>query len=42
MRYVVDAIGGRPGGDAWQIAVTETYFSRDTEYRNRCEFAGEL
>jgi len=42
MRYTVDSIGGRAGGDAWQAAVTETYFPLDTEYRNRCEFSGEL
>ncbi len=42
MRYVVDNIGGRAGGDAWQAAVTETYFPLDTEYRNRREFSGVL
>ena len=42
MKYVVDQVGGRPGGDAWQQAVTETYFPLDTEYRNRHEFTGAL
>jgi AraC-like DNA-binding protein len=42
MRYVVDNIGGPSGGDAWQAAVTETYFPLDTEYRNRREFTGVL
>ena len=42
MRYVVDTIGRRAAGDAWQAAVTETYFPLDTEYRNRHEFTGEL
>lgn len=42
MRYVVDNIGGPSGGDAWQAAVTETYFPLDTEYRNRREFTGAL
>lgn len=42
MRYVVDNIGGPVGGDAWQAAVTETYFPLDTEYRNRSEFGGVL
>ncbi|WFS04760.1 helix-turn-helix domain-containing protein [Rhizobium tumorigenes] len=42
MRYVVDDISGQAGGDAWQAAVTETYFPLDTEYRNRREFRGVL
>ncbi|MFB2550498.1 AraC-like ligand-binding domain-containing protein [Ensifer soli] len=42
MRYVVDSIGGRSGGDAWQAAVTETYFPLDTDYRSRREFSGVL
>ncbi|MCL6706305.1 helix-turn-helix domain-containing protein [Pseudomonas sp. R2.Fl] len=42
MRYVVDSIGGPAGGDAWQAAVTETYFPLDTDYRNRREFRGAL
>jgi AraC-like DNA-binding protein len=42
MRYVVDNIGGPSGGDAWQAAVTETYFPLDTEYRSRREFTGAL
>ncbi|RWX81077.1 helix-turn-helix domain-containing protein [Neorhizobium lilium] len=42
MRYVVDNVGGSSGGDAWQAAVTETYFPLDTEYRNRREFTGML
>ncbi|NTJ43857.1 helix-turn-helix domain-containing protein [Agrobacterium larrymoorei] len=42
MRYVVDNVGGLAGGDAWQAAVTETYFPLDTEYRNRREFTGKL
>ena len=42
MKYVVDRIGGQSGGDAWQAAVTETYFPLDTEYRNSREFTGAL
>lgn len=42
MRYVVDGLGGLSGGDAWQAAVTETYFPLDTQYRNRREFSGGL
>jgi AraC-like DNA-binding protein len=43
MKYVVDNIGAtKRGGDAWQEAVTETYFPLDTEYRNRSEFTGSL
>jgi AraC-like DNA-binding protein len=42
MKYVVDTVGNVSGGDAWQAAVTETYFPLDTEYRNRREFKGAL
>ena len=42
MKYVVDTVGNLSGGDAWQAAVTETYFPLDTEYRNRREFKGAL
>lgn len=42
MKYVVDTVGNLSGGDAWQTAVTETYFPLDTEYRNRREFRGAL
>ncbi|WP_034858412.1 helix-turn-helix domain-containing protein [Sinorhizobium sojae] len=43
MKYVVDSGGiTNWGADAWQQAVTETYFPLDTEYRNRAEFSGSL
>lgn len=43
MKYVVDHVRQTAqGGDAWQTAVTETYFPLDTEYRNRAEFTGTL
>lgn len=42
MKYVVDTLGDLKGGDAWQAAVSETYFPLDTEYRSRPEFTGTL
>lgn len=42
MRYVVNAIDGPAGGDAWQAAVTRAYFPLDTDYVDRRAFRGSL
>ena len=42
MRYVIDGLGGPTGGDAWQAAVTATYFPLDTYYHDRQAFSGGL
>lgn len=42
MKYIVDSLGTANSGDAWQAAVSETYFPLDTEYRSRTEFCGQL